>query len=51
MQAIPERTNGRTYDALEFLTPEGEMKTIYFDISGYFPPTGYALSNGRTARD
>lgn len=33
-----KQQNGRTYDALEFMTADGEIKTIYFDISGYFPP-------------
>ena len=32
-----KQQNGRTYDALEFMTVDGEIKTIYFDISGYFP--------------
>jgi hypothetical protein len=35
-QSLKEQ-NGRTYDALEFMTVDGEIKTIYFDISGYFP--------------
>ena len=35
-QSLKEQ-NGRTYDALEFMTADGEIKTIYFDISGYFP--------------
>jgi hypothetical protein len=36
-QSLKEQ-NGRAYDALEFMTADGEIKTIYFDISGYFPP-------------
>jgi hypothetical protein len=36
-QSLKEQ-NGRTYDALEFMTADGEIKTMYFDISGYFPP-------------
>ena len=40
-QSLKEQ-NGRTYDALEFMTSDGEIKTFYFDISGYFPPGGTA---------
>ena len=35
-QSLKEQ-NGRAYDALEFTTADGEIKTIYFDISAYFP--------------
>jgi hypothetical protein len=30
--------NGRRYDALEFMTPDGKIETFYFDISGYLSP-------------
>lgn len=40
-QSLKEQS-GRAYDALEFMTPEGDIKTFYFDISGYFPPRATA---------
>jgi len=36
-QSLKEQ-NGRTYDVLEFTIADGENKTLYFDISAYFPP-------------
>ena len=34
-------SGGKPQDAIDLVTPSGEHKTVYFDISGFFGKLGY----------